>query len=288
MWVDLHVHTSFSDGTLTPREVVREARAKGLSALAITDHDTLDGLEEAKRAGELFGIMVIPGVEISVDLGEGRSSHLLGYGLDGKWNSFGDFLGKMRLSRVERNRAILEKLRSLGLALDPKEITDEADEARIGRPHIAQAMVRKGYVRSVDEAFARYLARGAKAYIPRRRPSCTEAMEAIREAGGVPVLAHPHTVGIEGLAELEMCIGKLVREGLAGVEVLYPDAPFAIRKFLSDLCERWGLLKTGGSDFHGGLKPEVHLGFGRGDLRVPLEWARLLKEAMEKAKEFKS
>jgi len=288
MWVDLHVHTSFSDGTLSPEEVIREAKAKGLSALAITDHDTLDGLEEAKRAGELCGVMVIPGVEISVDLEDGRSSHLLGYGLKGKGNPFVDFLAKMRLSRVERNRAILEKLRSLGLSLDLEEITHQADEARIGRPHIAEAMVRKGYVRSVDEAFARYLARGAKAYIPRKRPSSAEAIEAMREAGGVPVLAHPHTIGIEGLMELEMCIGKLVREGLMGVEVLYPDAPFAIRRFLSGLCERWGLLKTGGSDFHGALKPEVHLGFGRGDLRVPLDWARVLEEAMEKSKEFTS
>ncbi len=288
MWVDLHVHTSLSDGTLSPEEVIREAKGKGLSALAITDHDTLDGIDEAERAGELFGIMVIPGVEISVDLGEGRSSHILGYGLDRRGNRFLDFLRKMRLSRVERNRAILEKLRSLGLALDLKEITHQGDEARVGRPHIAAAMVRKGYVRSVEEAFARYLARGAKAYVPRKRPSSTQAIKVMREAGGVPVLAHPHTIGMEGLMELEICIGKLVREGLMGVEVLYPDAPFDIRRFLSDLCERWGLLKTGGSDFHGALKPEVRLGFGRGDLRVPLEWARGLKEAVVKAKELTS
>lgn len=284
MWVDLHVHTSASDGTLSPEEVVRKAKAMGLGCLAITDHDTLDGIQEAIEAGDSLGMMVISGLEMSVDLEQGRSFHLLVYGLDGGKSGFGDFLREIRLRRAERNSALLEKLRSLGFPIDPEEVIEEGDRAKMGRPHIARAMVKKGYVRSMEEAFSKFLGKGGKAYIPKKRPCYREAMRIVREEGGVPVLAHPHTMGTDRPMELEIWIGKLLREGLMGVEVLYPDGPFQLRRFLLELCERRGLLKTGGSDFHGALKPEIELGFGKGDLRVPMSWAEELKERIESAK----
>lgn len=278
-WVDLHTHTNASDGSLRPSEVVAEASRIGLGALGITDHDTLEGLEEALYKGKSLGVWVIPGVEISVNVGDGRSFHLLGYGVEPDSFLMQNFLKSMRESRADRNRLVMERLARLGYPLEERDL--EKPISLAGRPHLAMAMLKKGYVGSAEEAFARFLGKNGKAYVPRRRPSYEEAIEAVLKSGGVPVLAHPHTAGCQDLSQLEKLIDALVDCGLMGVETLYPEAPAELEGLGRELARRRNLLLTGGSDYHGLVKPHISLGFGRGTLRVPLERAESLHKAIQ-------
>ncbi len=281
-WADLHTHTTASDGSMGPSRLVETACQIGLGALGITDHDTLGGVEEALARGKTLGILVIPGVEISVDMGDGRSFHLLGYGVEPESDCMQAFLRGLRENRAERNLQILERLARLGYPLEEKDL--DKPIAQAGRPHLAMAMVRRGHVSSADEAFARFLGRDARAYVPKKRPLCAQAIEVILRSGGVPVLAHPHTAGYQGLSQLKGVLQALADCGLMGIEALYPDAPPGLGTLCQEMALKRGLLFTGGSDFHGRFKPHIRLGFGRGTLKVPLEWAESLNKAVERVK----
>src|SRR5262245_24163283 len=216
--LDLHLHTTFSDGSLPPAEVLALARKVNVSALAITDHDTVDGIPGAIEVGSLFGIEVIPGIEISSRLGSSEL-HILGYFLDWKDTTLLNHLNRLRDSRHVRNPLIIERLNGLNIEITYEEVKQLAHTDSVGRPHIARVLMNKGYVKSAKEAFDRYLADGAAAYVPRELPSPAEAIAMIRAAGGVPVLAHPAWLDrSEGIYQI---CDRLKSDGLAGVEVHY-------------------------------------------------------------------
>jgi len=266
--IDLHVHTTLSDGTLTPSEVVRAAQGIGLRAIAITDHDTLRGNQEAIEEGMKLGVEVVPGVEVSVDF-QGGTMHVLGYYVDLNCSSLVEVLERIENARHERNREILDKLGRLGMPLDYGEIRAVASEGPIGRPHIAQVLIQRGYVASVREAFERYLKKGAPAYAERLRFSEREAVRSICQAGGIAVLAHPGSLNCDGAESLSAVVERIASVGLQGVEAYYPSHSIEMTRICESLAAQYGLLITGGTDFHGAIFPENALGFGYGDLFVP-------------------
>lgn len=243
MRIDLHTHTTASDGLLDPQALVRAARAAGIGVLGVTDHDTVAGLKEALDEAKRVGIELVPGVELSAEGPEGEV-HILGYFVDWQGEAFRRFLDRMRQARVARAREMVRRLNRLGVPITFEEVARLADGA-IGRPHVARALLTAGYARSWEEAFARYLGRGAPAYVPSAHLTPEEAVEAIRRAGGVPVLAHPLRSGTPER------VARWVERGLGGIEAYYPDhTPEDVRRFL-ELARRYRLVATGGSDYHG-------------------------------------
>lgn len=277
--MDLHTHTTASDGALAPGRLVEKAVSIGLKALAITDHDTVEGVSEAMARGREVGLEVISGVEISVEAGSNRTFHLLGYFIDPGHQGLLSTLRDRQVARHRRNEMILRRLAGLGMPLDPAILAQCQGGGLLGRPHMAQAMVRHGYVASAEEAFAKFLAKGRPAYVEKFRLGPEDAVLALKQAGGVPVLAHPYTLNFETPLELEAFVRTLVREaGVMGIEVLHPDHGPEYEARFRFLARRYGLVMTGGTDFHGSTKPEVALGWGRGTLRVPYAWAEALRQ----------
>jgi hypothetical protein len=277
MSVDLHVHTTASDGTVSPAAVVEDALAIGITALAITDHDTQEGISEARAAASGRGVEVIPGAELSLDYDEG-GMHLVVLWLETGPGPLQDRLLSLRESRDIRNLAMVERLGHLGMPLEIEEVLLEAGTGSVGRPHIAAVMMRKGYVPDIRTAFDLWLARGRPAYVSRPRLAPENAIELARESGAVPVLAHPHTLGIHRANDMSRLLGPLVEAGLVGLEAEYPLYRRHEREGYTHLARRFGLLPSGGSDFHGMYKPGLHLGIGYGDLRVSDEIAAALRE----------
>ncbi|MEC4674490.1 MAG: PHP domain-containing protein [Nitrospirota bacterium] len=276
--IDLHLHSTFSDGSLSPTDVITLGHTAGLRALAVTDHDTIDGLSEALEVGARLGIEVIPGIEISARF-EGREAHILGYFIDWTDATLLERLEQQRASRHHRNPLVVEKLNQLGLDLTYEEVIATAGSDSVGRPHIAQALVHKGHVRSVQEAFDRYLKDGGSAYVPRVLPDACEVIRWIREASGVPVLAHPQWVKPQHLPLATVC-RSLKDAGLVGIEVFYSThTKRQISEFL-EISRTLDLLITGGSDFHGSAKPDIRIGYGRGDLKVPEKLLEPLRQAI--------
>ncbi|HEU4685293.1 MAG TPA: PHP domain-containing protein [Nitrospira sp.] len=279
--IDLHLHTTHSDGSLRPSEVVSLAQAAGVTALAITDHDITAGIPEAMAAGDAAGIEVLPGVELSSF--DGRSElHILGYFIRWQDASFNERLATLRASRHQRNPMIVERLRALGLEVTYDEVRSLAKTEAVGRPHIAQLLMQKGYVTSAKEAFDRYLAEGRSAYVARQLPSPAEAIGWIREAKGIPVLAHPSWIR-ESDDALKARIKSLKDAGLGGLEVHYSTHTKAQTGMFLELGKQLDLLITGGSDFHGITKPEIVVGRGRGDLKVDPALLAPLREAATRA-----
>ncbi|MBI1737274.1 MAG: PHP domain-containing protein [Candidatus Rokubacteria bacterium] len=243
--IDLHSHTTASDGALSPRALVREAVKHGVRVLAITDHDSTEGLAEAfDEATHHPGLTIVPGLEINCDV-PGGEVHVLGYCVDHEAGWFQEFLREQRAERVARVHRIAGRLADLGLPIDPAAVFAICKEGSPGRPHVAQVMVNRGYVGSVKEAFDRYLHANGPANVPRKRLTPADAVRVIRRARGVPVIAHP------GLAKRDDMIPELVEAGLLGIETYYAEhSPAEVRAYL-DLCDRYGLVATGGSDFHG-------------------------------------
>ena len=243
--VDLHSHTTASDGTLTPRQLVRAAVGRGVRVLAITDHDSTDGLPEAlDEAARHPLLVVVPGLEINCDVA-GAEIHVLGYCIDHEADWFQAFLREQRAERVARIHRIADRLAELGMPIDPAEVFAVVKEGSAGRPHVAQVMVRRGYVASVREAFDRWLHTGGPANVPRHRLTPAEAIAVIRRAGGVPVFAHP------GLASRDELLPEMVAAGLMGLETYYAEHSVAQTAHYRALCRRYGLVATGGSDYHG-------------------------------------
>jgi len=274
--LDLHLHTTHSDGSCTPTEVVGLAHQAGVTALAITDHDITTGLVEANVAGESFGIEVIPGVEISSTLGNSEL-HILGYFLDWQDTRLNERLKTLRDSRHRRNPKIVERLQSLGIDLTYDEVRALAGSDSVGRPHIARALMDKGVVSSAKEAFDRFLADGKSAYVPRDLPSPTEAIHWIKAARGLAVLAHPTWLRCTEQSLVEL-VRQLKADGLDGIEVYYSThAARQTREYLS-LAQQLGLLVTGGSDFHGLTKPDIEVGIGKGSLHIPTSLLPKMKD----------
>jgi 3',5'-nucleoside bisphosphate phosphatase len=258
-FIDLHTHSNASDGSLPPVEVVRLAKERGLKAIALTDHDTIDGLAEAEAAGKQAGLEVIPGVEISARH-PGGSMHILGYFLEYEDRLLAERLEVLKQARKDRNPQIIAKLNGLGIPMTMETVERISGRGQMGRPHIARALYEGGYVRNIQEAFDIFLGNQGKAYVSKFRFPPEEAIEMIREAKGVPVLSHPFTLNLRNSEDLRERLQELKGLGLAGIEVYYPEhSPEQEALYLS-LARELGLLITGGSDFHGDNKPEVELG----------------------------
>jgi len=258
--IDLHTHSNCSDGSLSPRELVQLAKKRDLRAIALTDHDTVAGVAEAVAAGKELGVEVVPGVEISAQYPPG-TMHILGYCFSPSQPEFLKALKKLQEVRAARNPKIIERLQALGLEITTAEVLN-LSSGQVGRPHIAKALVNRGYVSSIDEAFSRYLQKGAVAYVEKFRFSPREAIALIRGAGGLAVLAHPFTLGITEPRELTLLVKELQEMGLAGLEVFYPEHTKEMIVLYQDLAKNLGIVCTGGSDFHGNLRDHSYLGNG--------------------------
>jgi predicted metal-dependent phosphoesterase TrpH len=273
--IDLHIHTTASDGTFTPAQVVSHAHRLKLKAIAITDHDTVAGSKEAMLSGIPPSLEFLTGVEISATPpsfypGSG-SFHLLGYSIRLDDPQLNRTLEKLQQARKNRNPAIINRLNELGISITLDEVRREAGEGQLGRPHIAQLMVKKRAVASIDEAFDRFLGTGKPAYVDKQRVECFQAIEIILAAGGVPVLAHPGLLDYKTDNQLDELIGELKKAGIQGVEVYYSGHTPDQTRLYAELAKRHDLLMTGGSDFHGTIQPEIEMGSGQGDLIVPYE-----------------
>jgi predicted metal-dependent phosphoesterase TrpH len=268
-YVDLHCHSTASDGTFTPTEVVQLAVDSGLSALALTDHDTIGGIAEAAGAAKERGIDFLAGIEISCDYPPG-TMHILGYGVDRTSPVLADMTAKLIEGRDNRNPKIIARLQELGVAITMEEVEQESGGGVVGRPHIAAILVRKGYVSSIKEAFNQYLAPGGKAYFDKERLTSKQALGMIRDSGGLPVLAHPVQLRLENDAQVETVVKNLLDQGLAGIEIIHSDHDAVWIEKCEALARKYGLLRTGGSDFHGTNKKDIRLGVA-GGRKIPRE-----------------
>jgi predicted metal-dependent phosphoesterase TrpH len=273
--IDLHVHSTFSDGTNTPEELVEMAAKVGITTLSLTDHDGMMGIDRFLAACHDHGIKGVPGVEISVDFA-GGTMHMLGYFINHKDDRVETALARMRRGREERNQLILERLNALGLAVAWDDVAKLAKEDVVGRPHFAQVLIEKGYVKKKDEAFDRYLGKGKPAYVERSRLTVEKSISLIREAGGVPVLAHPFTLGL-GRKRLRVFLAELADQGLQGIEAYYSEHSHDQQRFCLSVGRDIGLVFSGGSDFHGAMNPHCRLGVGFGTLNVPDDLVELLQ-----------
>ncbi len=273
--IDLHIHSTASDGTLTVVEILALAEKLRLKAIAITDHDTIEGSREALDGDIPNGLDFLTGVEISANAPAAcpcsGSLHILGYGIDLKHLELNQALKELQEARKNRNPRIIKILNKLGAFLTIDDIKLKPGQNQLGRPHIAEALVKKGVVLSINEAFDKYLGTGRPAYVDKYRMESHEAIRIILAAGGIPVLAHPVLIKFKADATLEKLIGVLKAMGLKGMEVLYPEHSAALTAAYTACAKRHGLLITGGSDFHGTLKPEIQMGCGRGNLHIPYD-----------------
>jgi hypothetical protein len=265
-FIDLHTHSVFSDGSLTPAELIARAAQVGLQAVALTDHDTVDGIEEAIAAGATHGVEVVAGVELSAAHG-GQEVHILGYFIERRYLPLREALQRFREARFSRAEKMVAQLNRAGVPLVIGDVMAQAGNSPLGRPHVAQALVQKGYAQTFDEAFRKYLSRGGVANVPKECWSPRQAMDLIHGAGGLAVVAHPacriHHSALE----------SLLAQGLDGIEVLHPLHGAEDRKDFSAFALRHRLCRTGGSDYHGAGRSSCALGA----MRVPGEWLEQLK-----------
>lgn len=246
--VDLHTHTRYSDGVLTPTELVRKARKHQIHALSITDHDTIEGYEEALEAGNQFGVEIISGVELSITLAD-EEMHLLGYFFDPDSVLLREHLHFFREERRKRVERMVERLNNLGVPLDFDDVLAKAGGAALGRPHVASALVEGGYVDTYQDAFVEYLRDDGAAYVSKTEFDAREALHTLHEAGGIGVLAHP------GNWTSGAALKELIRYGLDGIEVIHPSHDFVLTRYYRQIAREFGLIETGGSDYHG-IRPE--------------------------------
>jgi predicted metal-dependent phosphoesterase TrpH len=271
--IDLHVHSTASDGTLTPPEILEMAVQLGLKAISITDHDTLCGSATALANGIPLSLEFLSGIEISAASPDGYPSassvHVLGYGFDLFDASLNQLLTVLQSSRKDRNPQIIERLNAMGMEVTMAELSQIVGDATAGRPHIAQLMVAKGFVDSIDDAFDRFLGKNKPAYVEKYRVPMERAIEAIKAAGGVAVLAHPYLNDWVDLDSFESFLLTLKLMGLDGIEAVYPEHPEAVTARYCQLALEHNLLITGGTDFHGVITPGIQMGVGDGRFHVP-------------------
>lgn len=284
--IDLHIHSTASDGSLDPLEILSLAKNTGLAAFALTDHDSISGVKKILAQRELLGpVQFLTGVEISAAplkiISYSGSFHILGYGFTVDHPELNLALASQQTARKNRNPEIIQRLNALGLAITMEEVITASEEnAQIGRPHIARLMVKKGFCPSIDDAFNRYLGKGKPAYVEKARIDASRAIALIRSAGGIPVLAHPGLIDKMTPEGFDLLIFELKRMGLMGLEVLYPEHSLEQTRYFRELSKKNELLITGGSDFHGAINPEIQLGKGKGDLTVPYTLFERLADAI--------
>ncbi|MDD5408565.1 MAG: PHP domain-containing protein [Candidatus Omnitrophica bacterium] len=267
-YADLHVHTSRSDGTFTPEQLVKEGLARGFSAIAITDHDTIEAIPQAQAAAQGTDLEVIPGIELTAQY-ESQEIHILGYFIDYKNEALLDKLKTVQLNRIERIYKIVNNLGEQGVNLNPQSVFDISGKGTAGRMHIARALVKEGWVATTAEAFRKYIGDKSPAYALGFNLSPLEAINLIKGAGGLAVLAHPYILHNDALID-EFC-----GYGLEGIEVYYPEHSQSMVNFYLDLAKKLNLLVTGGSDFHGSVKPEIKLGA----IKIPIELVEKLRQS---------
>ncbi len=271
--IDLHIHTTASDGTDSPALVVRKAHELGLSAVAVTDHDTVSGCAEAAAEGQKLGLEVVPGLELSSRYG--RTIHILGYFVRTNSPVLTRTLDGIVAERDARNRKMASLMAADGIPVDYDEMLQRFGSV-IGRPNFGQLLVELGKAESVQDAFDRYIEKGQRYYLPRKMLSIERSVEVIREAGGVPVLAHPFQYRLEESA-LRQLIEHCMNHGLLGLECRYSLYDEEQSQYLLALAREYGLVPTGGSDYHGSNKPHIALGSGTGSLSVPAAWLEPLR-----------
>jgi 3',5'-nucleoside bisphosphate phosphatase len=271
--IDLHIHSTASDGTYSPKEIIALAEKLNIAAIAITDHDTIDGSKEAFTTGIPTCLKLLTGVEVSAvpppSFFCSGSFHILGYSFHLDDQLLNQALSGLQIARENRNPAIINLLNNLGINVSIQEVIGLAGDGQAGRPHIARLMVEKGFVRSIDEAFDRYLAKGKPAYVDKYRIECSTIIGIIIGAGGIPVLAHPALIELGDGSRFEELIIKLKEMGLKGIEAYYPEHSEKETSYYLKLAKKHDLIVTGGTDFHGSLKPDINMGVGRGDFHVP-------------------
>lgn len=270
-YADLHLHTIFSDGTYTPKQLVQEAKGVGLSVIAVADHDNVDGIAPTIEESLSKKIEVIPAIELSAE-SDGGEIHILGYLIDYNNKQLKEKLAFLRRNRVERIYKMVDKLTSLGIHLKPESVFALAEDATVGRLHLARAMLKEGLIKNTSEAFRRYIGDRSPAYVCGFKLSPMAAINLIRNSGGIPVLAHPYLIKDEKL------IPQLIKNGLMGLEVYYPEHSKPTIKHFLKLAKKFNLLVTGGSDCHGKAKPEVKIG----SIKIPYDLVEKLKKAKSK------
>lgn len=258
MILDLHIHSTYSDGTNSPVEIVSMAAKKGLTVISITDHDTMAGTQESIEAGKREGLQVIPGLELSV-VHEGKPIHILGYWMDEHNKELQAGLNRIQYERDERNRKIIHKLVKLGIPVTEEELDVCSKHGQAGRPHIGSMLIKHGVVKNINQAFQHYLKKDRCAYVARYEFKAETAIRLIKQAGGIAVFAHPVQFD-SSLATLPTFLDQLTPFGLDGIEMYYPTQSPSFRKKLAPIAQKNNLLYTGGSDFHGAIRPKSTLG----------------------------
>ncbi|PID40647.1 MAG: phosphatase [Proteobacteria bacterium] len=282
--IDLHVHSTASDGTLSPSDILTRAVELGLSAISITDHDTLDGAKTALTVGIPPVLQFTTGIEISAAAPDGYhlgSVHILGYGIDPNDKPLNELLQHLIHARQQRNPQIIDQLNAMGMDVNMADLADVAGNGTAGRPHIARLLVQRGMATSINDAFDRFLGKNKPAYVDKYRAPMQTAIEAIDHAGGVAVLAHPILNGITDPAAFERFLVTLKSLGLKGIEAIYPDHSEAVTAEYLRLARKHRLLITGGSDFHGDVTPGIQMGTGNGDMHVPFSLFEALTEYLD-------
>lgn len=274
--IDLHVHSTYSDGTLTPKELVCKAHEINLAAMALTDHDTINGIPEAIEAGKKYNVEVIPGIELSTFYND-KEIHIIGLYIQYMNHEFQKELESLRNVRRNRNIQMCRKFTELGMPLDYDEMEKKYNDAVITRAHFADFLLHKGYINSRNEAFDRYIGPNGPCYVPSRKITPAEAITIIKAAGGVPILAHPvlYHFGKEQMSKL---MDYLCNSGITGLEAIYSTYTMGEELEMKNIASERGLIISGGSDYHGANKPHIELGIGKGHLFVPYSLLEIIKK----------
>jgi len=277
-YIDLHTHTTFSDGTYTPSELIKEAKRRNLAAIAITDHDCTSGIDEAIDVGALLGIEIISGIELAAYYPSPKKTeiHILGLFVDHKNPLFISEIKKLMDARDLRNIEMTKKLTSMGLPITYDELMEEAGIGSCSRAHYAKLMVKKGYVKTKKEAFQKYIGTGKPGFVPRPLPSPKECIDLIVRSGGCAILAHPTLYKID-FKEIYSMAKDLKEQGLVGIEAMYSTFTTPQEKKITEIAKKLDLIPSGGSDFHGLNKADIFLGVGKGNLRIPYSFLEQLK-----------
>jgi predicted metal-dependent phosphoesterase TrpH len=278
--VDLHMHTTHSDGSYTPRDLVQYAKKKKLDCISVTDHDTLSSYGECADEAKKQGIELIPGIEISAQFEPG-TLHILGFFLKPDHPPLKAALEEIQKARRERNPKIIEKLNNMGIPITYEEVKAESGGKQVGRPHFAKVLLKKGVVKSMQEAFDKYLGKGKPGYLDKRRFSSKESIQMIRDAGGIAVIAHPKQMRLKEEA-LNQEIERMAEEGLGGLEAYNSCQNQEEADLYKQLAKRFNLLITGGSDFHGANKPDVDLGFMGEGVELGYEVVEAMRKLLKK------
>lgn len=278
-YIDLHTHSLKSDGSMTPTEVVEEAKRAGLAAIALTDHDSVDGVREAVEAGERLGVEIIPAIEFSVM--SKTETHILGYFIDIDNPDLKEMLKEVVDLRIERNHVTCQRLNELGFDITLEEVRALAPNNFVGRAHFARVMMDKGYISTVKEGFEKYMSVGKYAYCEKQRLSTREAIELITKCGGIAFLAHPHLTKLPD-DELKEFLKELKGYGLCGLEGYYTDYTPEMQEKYQSMAEELGLMISGGTDFHAKMKPHISIGTGLGNMKIPYSVIEEIKKKCDR------